>query len=464
MTVHLSSLVRAATVAAGTLAFGVAAVGCGGDSGGRFPANNCSDFDTANCVEIEGGDAAGLLAAVNALGDDTTIILGPGTFAMDNQVTIRGANGVNLVGQGMDETVLVFTGNTAQSNGIDVIADDFVVQDLHVLDAPKDGIRVEASTGVTFRRIRSSWTNPGRGTNGAYGIYPVRCFDVLVEDSEAINASDAGLYVGQCHRVVVRRNRVLDNVAGLEIENTEYADVYENHAEGNTMGFLVYDLPGNPVVGRDVHIHDNTARANNGRNFSPGGTVSLVPAGLGLVIASSRRVIVDGNTFEGNYAQDIAIASGLLIEQSEAAWELTPANIVGDFAELGLPAGATPGTVVNFAVTDVVVRNNTHMRVETRHDIVRQLGALISGAYDGATPAAVLYDGLGESMFNAADGSMTSNDANICVGENNATFVNIDVESQAAAPPFAPILYLQSDELFAYGCTSFTPALVPVEL
>lgn len=187
---------------------------------------------------------------------------------------IRNASGVNLVGQGIDTTTLSFTGVSAQTNGIDVIGDDFLVQDLTVLDAGKDGIRVEASVGVTFRRIRATWTNEGRSSNGAYGIYPVSSQNVLVEDSFAENASDAGLYVGQCRNVVVRRNRVTGNVAGLEIENTQYADVYENHAEDNTGGIVVFDLPGNPIVGRDVRLRDNTIVRNNRRNFAPGGTVA----------------------------------------------------------------------------------------------------------------------------------------------------------------------------------------------
>ena len=78
-------------------------------------------------------------------------------------------------------------------NGVDVVGDDFLVQDLTVLDAPKDGIRVENSNGVTYRRIKATWTNEGDSTNGAYGIYPVRSQNVLVEESIAERSSDAGL-------------------------------------------------------------------------------------------------------------------------------------------------------------------------------------------------------------------------------------------------------------------------------
>ena len=86
-----------------------------------------------------------------------------------------------------------------------------------MIDSPGHGIRVDSSVGVVYRRIRATWSEPFSSSNGAYGIYPVRCEDVLVEDSYAESASDAGLYVGQCQHVIVRNNHVTGNVAGLEI-------------------------------------------------------------------------------------------------------------------------------------------------------------------------------------------------------------------------------------------------------
>ena len=94
-----------------------------------YPNVGCGDFDSANCVEIPAEDSAALLAAVNDLEPDTTVLLGIGTYVLDQQVTIRAA-GINLVGQGMDDTVLDFGSITSQSNGVDVQGDDFLVQDL----------------------------------------------------------------------------------------------------------------------------------------------------------------------------------------------------------------------------------------------------------------------------------------------------------------------------------------------
>src|SRR5690606_15630058 len=110
----------------------------------------------------------------------TTIVLGEGIFELTNQVTIRTA-GTQLIGQGIDITTLDFGpafDAGVQINGVDVVGDGFLVQDLTVLDAPKDGIRVEDTDGIVFRRIRATWTTPGQSTNGAYGIYPVKSKNV----------------------------------------------------------------------------------------------------------------------------------------------------------------------------------------------------------------------------------------------------------------------------------------------
>ncbi|MCA9535772.1 MAG: right-handed parallel beta-helix repeat-containing protein [Myxococcales bacterium] len=447
------------------LAFTV--VGCGG-GGGRFDTNNCRDFDSVNCVEIEGGDSAALQAAVNSLEDDTTLILGPGVFVLDNQVTIRNADGVSLVGQGIEETTLSFSTAAAQINGVDVVGDDFLVQDLTVLDAPKDGIRVENSDGVTFRRIRATWTEEGLSTNGAYGIYPVKSRNVLVEDSFAENASDAGLYVGQCINVVVRRNTVRGNVAGLEIENTEYADVYENHAEDNTGGIVVFDLPGNPIVGRDVRLHDNTIIRNNRRNFAPGGTVAQIPAGTGTFVMASRRVEVVDNEYTDNKAFDIAIVSGLIIADDPAVWELETASLVGDWDDLGLLAGATQGTITNFRSENIVISGNSHSQSmpTTNYGLSPDFAALFTFLYGNMHSDNIIYDGIGESMFDAVVAANNSNDNHICAGGNtDGTFANINALSQLSAPPTAPILQIADAPFAPYDCTAVTGgALVLPEL
>lgn len=435
------------------LALGLA-VGCGGPNP-DFPNMSCSDFDHANCVEIASGDSAALLEAVNALDDDTAVILGLGTYELDNQVTIR-ANGVCLIGQGMDETVLSFGTVTAQINGVDAVGDDFLVQDFTVLDAVKDAIRVEDSAGVSFVRVKTTWTTPEDSENGAYGVYPVRCTNVLVEECVVENASDAGLYVGQSINVIVRNNVATGNVAGIEIENTQYADVYGNTATGNTGGLLIFDLPGNPIAGRDVRVHDNTITDNNVANFAPGGTVAIIPAGTGTLILASRRVELTNNTYANNDTGDIAIINGLVVDEDPSAWELDPATIVGDWDDLGLLPGATAGTVTNFRTENIVVSGNQHSGSGTFPDTSQDFGILIAFLFPGEPMPSILYDTMGESAFDAVDPTANSNDNHICAGGNTAGtgFASVDLASQLPILPMtSPILILETAPYAPFDCT-----------
>ncbi len=427
------------------------------------PNASCGNFDHANCVLIPASDTRALLDAVNSLENDTVLILGTGTYELDNQVTIRGADNVALVGQGIGESTIAFGSATAQINGVDVIGDDFLIQDLTVLDAPKDGIRVEDSDGVTFRRIEATWSMPELSTNGAYGIYPVRSRNVLVENSVASNASDAGLYVGQCINVIVRNNEVRGNVAGLEIENTQYADVYENLAENNTAGIVVFDLPGNPVVGRDVRLRDNVIRNNNTPNFAPGGVVAVIPAGTGTFALASRRVEITDNTYENNDTGDIAVLSGLVIEPAER-WELETSALVGNWDDLGLLPGSAAGRVTNFRSENVVIARNTHSGSGTNPDIMNpqaEFGLLLFLLYGRDPVDSVMYDTIGESMFSATDPSMNSNDNHICVGGNtDGSFGSLDVTTQFVSAP-APFLRIPSGPFGPFDCTELNGGPVP---
>ncbi len=439
---------------------GASLVACGGDGNADFPTNRCSDVDSPHCIEIAGGDAQALLDATNALEPGTTIILGKGTYTVLSGVTIR-TSGVHLVGQGIDETTLDFGEATAQTAaGVDVVGDDFLIQDLTILDTLKDGVRVEDSDGVVFRRIRATWTNAADQNNGSYGIYPVKSQNVLVEDCFAENASDAGLYVGQSRHVIVRNNTVTGNVAGLEIENTQFADVYGNTAEGNTGGIVVFDLPGNPIVGRDVRLRDNIIRANNLKNFSPGGTVQMIPAGTGTFAMASRRVEITGNTYENNKTVDIAIISGLVVEADTAKWEHPTADLVGDWEDLGLMEGSAAGTIVNYRTEEVLVANNTHSGSGKGPDITRDLGAALFTLFAGSSVDSVLYDTIGESAFDAEDASANSNDNHICAGENtNGTFASLNLGPRLMTDPpdlSAPVLRLATAPFAPFDCTALT--------
>ena len=219
-------------------------------------------------------------------------------------------SGVTIRGAGMDESILSFKGQIQGAEGLLVTASDFTIEDLAIEDTAGDGLKINEGRNIVIRRVRTEWTNGPDEKNGAYGIYPVQTENVLLEESIAIAASDAGIYVGQSRNVIVRNNRVERNVAGIEIENTFSADVYGNVANENTGGILVFNMPDLPQPGHSTRVFQNTVIGNNTDNFGAEGTpVASVPAGSGIVINSNDKVEIFDNDIADNDTANIIISS-----------------------------------------------------------------------------------------------------------------------------------------------------------
>lgn len=232
-----------------------------------------------------------------------------GVFAFDRSLSLT-VDGVTIRGQGADRTILSFQNQSQGAEGLLVTASDFTIENLAIEDTVGDGLKVNEGENIVIRGLRVEWTNGPDTRNGAYGIYPVQTSNVLVEDSIAIGAADAGIYVGQSRNVVVRRNRAERNVAGIEIENTIGADVYDNVATENTGGILVFNMPNLPQPGYRTRVYDNHVFANNTGNFGHEGTpVASIPAGSGIVINSNDEVEIFNNTIADNRTANIIVSS-----------------------------------------------------------------------------------------------------------------------------------------------------------
>lgn len=237
------------------------------------------------------------------------ITLPEGRFELDRSLSLT-VDGITLRGAGMDKTILSFKNQKAGAEGLLVTANDFTIEHLAIEDTAGDGLKINEGKNIIIRAIRTEWTNGPKTHNGAYGIYPVQTRHVLIEDCIAIGASDAGIYVGQSQNVIIRRNRAEYNVAGIEVENTISADVYENVAIHNTGGILIFNMPHLPQSGKQARIFDNQVLANNTKNFGHAGTpVASIPAGSGIVINSHDEVEVFNNTIADNKTANLIIAS-----------------------------------------------------------------------------------------------------------------------------------------------------------
>lgn len=236
------------------------------------------------------------------------IVLGEGRYALTDGLSLD-VDGVTVRGQGMDKSVLDFTGQQGAGEGLLVTSDNVTLRGFAVENPKGDGIKSKGADMIIYDSIRVEWTGGPKATNGAYGIYPVESTGVLVARSKVVGASDAGIYVGQSRDITVRSNLVEYNVAGIEIENSRNALVTENIATRNTGGLLVFDLPGLPVMnGGNVILRGNVVKDNDTPNFAPpGNIVASVRRGTGVLVMANDGVLIEDNAFEGNATAHIMV-------------------------------------------------------------------------------------------------------------------------------------------------------------
>ncbi|GIX18016.1 MAG: hypothetical protein KatS3mg119_2202 [Rhodothalassiaceae bacterium] len=266
----------------------------------------------ATIIEVApGGDATERLQeALIMVPEGGTVRLLAGRYEITRGLSLDVPR-VTVEGAGMDATVLTFAGQEAGSEGLMVTADDVTLKDFAIEDTKGDAVKAKGVRNISFIRLRTEWTGGPKPTNGSYGLYPVESENVLIDGCVAIGASDAGIYVGQSRHIVVRNSRAERNVAGIEIENSFFADVHDNLATHNTGGILVFDLPNLPQQGgHDIRVFRNRVVDNDEPNFAPpGNIVANVPRGAGLMIMANRRVEVFANVFRGNATADVLVVS-----------------------------------------------------------------------------------------------------------------------------------------------------------
>jgi parallel beta-helix repeat protein len=263
---------------------------------------------------------------------------------------------VTVRGEGQDRTILSFGGQQSGAEGLLVTSDRVVLRDFAVEDALGDAIKVRDCDGISFIDVRAEWTNGPNPKNGAYGLYPVNCSNVLIDGAIARGASDAGIYVGQSRNIIIRDSIAELNVAGIEVENSFNADVFGNHVTRNTGGVLVFDLPGLPQQGgHAIRVFRNEIQQNDTPNFAPpGNIVGTVPAGTGVLIMANRDVHVFDNDI-GDHATANVIITAYRLAIEDPNYNALPRNIMIRDNRFGNAGYSPGGDLAQLAAAGVVM-------------------------------------------------------------------------------------------------------------
>lgn len=243
----------------------------------------------------------------------SVITIPAGRYEFDRSLVAR-VDDLVIRGEGQDQSILSFAGQKQGAEGILLTGDRLHIEGIAIEDTKGDALKINQSQGVVIRDVRTEWTRGSHMDNGAYGIYPVQCENVLIDHAVAIGASDAGIYVGQSKNIIVRDSLARANVAGIEIENSTGADVYGNHVYDNTGGILVFDLPNLPVQGgQRTRVFRNNVIGNNTPNFAPpGNTVAGVPAGTGIMVSANDDIEIFENVIARNETANVLVVSYLI--------------------------------------------------------------------------------------------------------------------------------------------------------
>ena len=343
-----------------------------------------------------------------------TVRIPSGTYYMNKSLSLDNGEDIVIVGEGITNTILSFENQVEGAEGFKITGGNNIrLIDLSVIDSKGDAIKAQNIDNVSFIRVSTRWSGKPKKTNGAYGLYPVSCSNVMIDGCEAVGASDAGIYVGQSNNIIVKNSKAYNNVAGIEIENSTNADVFNNEAYNNTGGILVFDLPDLiKKKGGNVRVFENNIHDNNLTNFAPkGNIVASVPDGTGVMILATNNIELFDNQIINNKTSGTSIISYFMTE-----------NEIKDKDYYPYP-------------NNIYIHGNTYSREPVKATSKGRMGKMFKFKLKfGKDVPHIIFDGIVDK-----DGIA------LCIKDNkNATFANID-----AANGFKSI----NRDIEKYNCT-----------
>ena len=336
------------------------------------------------------------------------IKLPEGVVNLNRILVADNLNNVIIIGSGIDKTILSFKNQIEGAEGIKISnSSNVTLKDFTIENSKGDLIKVENTDGINFINIKAQWTDGPKSTNGSYALYPVKSQRVFIDNCLAIGASDAGIYVGQSKEIIVKNSEAYYNVAGIEIENSTNADVFNNYAHNNSGGILVFDLPDLLIKkGQNVRIFDNIVINNNLSNFAPpGNIVAKVPAGTGIMILAASNIEIFNNEINNNKTANTSIVSYYITEEP-----------ITDSMYYPYPSS-------------IYIHDNNFIRDKQFPSLSfkQPIGLVLAYNFWRDVPD-IIYDGIIDSTLLKNNKILEEN--RICIhNNNNASFVNLDAEN-----------------------------------
>ncbi len=154
--------------------------------GGDRKAQQTTSQTAPKVTRIDAGPQAQKLAqtALIKAKPGEIIEFGPGKFEFLATLSLD-VDSVTIRGQGPDETILSFRNQGQGTGGEGLLVTSkkgVTLQNFAIEDAKGDAIKLQGTRGLFIRKVRAEWTGGPKETNGGYGLYPVQCADVVIEE------------------------------------------------------------------------------------------------------------------------------------------------------------------------------------------------------------------------------------------------------------------------------------------
>ncbi len=274
-------------------------------------------------------------AAVNAAKPYDMISIAPGIYY--ESVTVHTPH---LTIRGRDRNTVILDGDFRLANGIEVLANDVVIENMTARHFVGNGFLWSGVTGY-----RASYVTAY--ANGDYGIFAYGSVEGQFDHDLAAGQPDSGFYIGYCHPChavitsVISENNALGysgtNSGGdLIIENSIWRDNMSGIAP-NTL-----DSEPNPPEA-DTTIINNLVENNN--NFdAPAEALEYPTIGNGIVVTGGNNNRILNNRINGHIYYGILIVSNIDKHFWEPGGNVVENNVVtnsgvADLALAALSAG-----------------------------------------------------------------------------------------------------------------------------
>lgn len=251
----------------------------------------------AEVVRVDAGES--IAAALERATPGTIIEVEPGVYHEALTVDVPG---ITLRGIVRGDQRPILDGRNELNDGVIASGSPFEITGFAIRHYKGNGVTTQGVDGARFDDLEIDDT-------GLYGVYPIQSRNVTVTHCTITRIKDAAIYVGDSDRALVAYNEVHHNVAGIEIENTNDAEVRDNLTFDNTAGILVFVLPGKiHKEARRNRVHRNWVVRNNLDNFGdPVSIVGQLPPGIGVLVMGADETLVENNWIKDNRSVGIGL-------------------------------------------------------------------------------------------------------------------------------------------------------------